>query len=51
MATVTLTEIRLAAQRLADARRESVARATALETAISQAIRRIQVGISMMARS
>ena len=38
MATVTLTEIRLAAQRLADARRESVARATALETAISQAI-------------
>lgn len=34
----TLTEIRLAAQRLADARRESVARATALETVLNKAI-------------
>lgn len=33
-----LTEIRAAAQRLADARRESVSRATALETAINTAI-------------
>lgn len=33
-----LTEIRAAAQRLADARRESVGRATALETAINTAI-------------
>lgn len=34
----TITEIRAAAQRLADAHRESVSRATALETAISKAI-------------
>lgn len=33
-----LTQIRAAAQRLADARRESVGRATALETAINKAI-------------
>lgn len=38
MATVTLTEIRMAAQRLADARRESVARATALESVLNKAI-------------
>lgn len=34
----TLTEIRLAAQRLADAHRESLARATALESALNKAI-------------
>lgn len=36
--TPTITEIRAAAQRLADAHRESVSRATALESAISEAI-------------
>lgn len=34
----TITEIRAAAQRLADAHRESVSRATALESAISKAV-------------
>lgn len=36
--TTTITEIRTAAQRLADAHRESVSRATALEHAISTAV-------------
>jgi hypothetical protein len=38
MANATLTEIRAAAQCLADAHRESISRATALETEISKAI-------------
>lgn len=41
MPEITLTEIRAAAQRLADARRESTIRATALEHALSQAARPI----------
>lgn len=38
MANATLTDIRQAAQRLAEARRDSIARAKALESAISEAI-------------